>query len=303
MNAPENGDALILGAQLAAAQAAETRHQAARPEPKDPSPLAGISYDLPPGRTRPTPLPAGPSDELIDEFADRFTSGSDDQRARLRSALTMDDLYTVLRYARRAAVRALRAGDEDDQSGGQRGHGGHGGQQIAARAVNALAAIDTDRVDARDLIWQACLLAYAVRRTGGDVVAVFEAAAARADSQTALATSARSADDRQASCVSGASGRSRPPAASGWPRTTAAGTRPATTSSTSPNASRPRSPPTEPGSSASRPSAPSRSRSGCAWTGTRSPTPSLTRLARRSRAACWCGAAWRARARSCRLST
>ncbi len=97
----------------------------------------------------------------------------------------MDDLYTVLRYARRAAVRALRAGDEDDQSGGQRGHGGHGGQQIAARAVNALAAIDTDRVDARDLIWQAGLLAYAVRRTGGDVVAVFEAAAARADSQTA----------------------------------------------------------------------------------------------------------------------
>ena len=52
MNAPDESgpQPLILGAQLAAAQAAEARHQAAAacPDPKEPSPLAEITYNLPP---------------------------------------------------------------------------------------------------------------------------------------------------------------------------------------------------------------------------------------------------------------
>jgi hypothetical protein len=163
------GQPLILGAQLAAARAAEARHQAARADSQEPSPLAGISYDLPPAELGLLHFRPASADELIDEFADRYASGTDDQRAEYRSALTMDDLYTVLHYARRAVVRALRAADP----------------QLAARAVNALAAVDTDRVDPRDLIWQAGLLAYAVRRVGGATIEIFEAAAARADRQTA----------------------------------------------------------------------------------------------------------------------
>ncbi|HET7015450.1 MAG TPA: hypothetical protein VFI65_16150 [Streptosporangiaceae bacterium] len=169
---------LILGAQLAAAQAADARHQAAeaeaaasaaRPGPREPNPLAGISYDLPPEELGLLHFRLTRPDEQLDQFAERFASGTADQRARLRSILTIDDFYTLLFYARRAVVRALRSRDV----------------QVAARAVSVLAAVDTDRVDGRDLIWQAGLLAYAVRQVGGEVIEVFEKAASLACDQTA----------------------------------------------------------------------------------------------------------------------
>ena len=56
--------------------------------------------------------------------------------------------------------------------------------QVASRGLNALAVIDSERIDGRDLIWQAGLLAYAIRRLDGPVTELFEAAAALADGQT-----------------------------------------------------------------------------------------------------------------------
>lgn len=194
MNAPSNGDGngsgpdtgqpgpdqppIILGAQLAAAQAADTRHHAAeaaaaaaRPEPRDPNPLAGIVYDQPREELSLLRFRLTGPDEQLDQFAERFASGSADQRARLRSILTIDDFYTLFVYARRAVVRALRARDV----------------RVAARAVNVLAAVDVDRVDDRDLMWQAGLLAYAVHQVGvdGAVTEVFEKAASLATNETA----------------------------------------------------------------------------------------------------------------------
>lgn len=51
----------------------------------------------------------------------------------------MRDFYTVLSYARRAAVRALRSNDAE----------------LACRGVAALSVIDENRIDWRDLAWQA----------------------------------------------------------------------------------------------------------------------------------------------------
>jgi hypothetical protein len=88
---------------MAAARVAETRHQAV---PRGPSPLAGVAYRRDLSLLRFTPVPA---DEFIDAFVDRFQASSREDRARQRSALTMDDFYTLLAYARRTVVRALRS--------------------------------------------------------------------------------------------------------------------------------------------------------------------------------------------------
>jgi len=91
--------------------------------PCGPSPLAGVAYGQGLSLIRFTEVPA---DERIDEFVGRFAVSSGQDRARLRSALTMDDFYTVLGYARRAAVRTMRNGDGE----------------VASRGVAALAVLD-----------------------------------------------------------------------------------------------------------------------------------------------------------------
>jgi hypothetical protein len=132
----------------------------------EPSPLAGVAYER--GLSLLHFREVG-TDAVIDEFASRFAAGGADDRARLRSAMTEADCDLVLTYAWRASARSLR----------------HGDGTAAARAAAALGAVDATRIDARDLIWQAALLSYAIVRTSGDAAATFRAAAALADGQTA----------------------------------------------------------------------------------------------------------------------
>ena len=127
--------------------------------PQGQSPLAGVAYRGETSLLRFAPLPA---DELIDGLVDRFEASSREDRARLRSALTKSDFYKLLAYARRAVVRGLRSGDV----------------RVASRGLVAVAVADYDRVDRRDLAWQAGLLSYAIGRISGDVAGPFQAAAA-----------------------------------------------------------------------------------------------------------------------------
>ena len=68
-----------------------------------------------------------------------------------------------------AAVRAMRSRDG----------------QVARRAVIALAVIDLDRIDCRDLAWQAGILQYAIGSIGADAAETFEEATALAAGQAA----------------------------------------------------------------------------------------------------------------------
>jgi hypothetical protein len=162
----EHGEPLALGAQMAAALAAEARHQAEAP---DRSPLAGIGYDPTRGELNLLDFAEVSQDDAIDGFVDTFAAADPDERMQLRSSLTMDDFYTVLVYARRAAVRAMRSADS----------------RLALRAVIALAVIDLDRIDWRDLAWQVGILRYAFGRIGADTAEAFEQATALAAGQTA----------------------------------------------------------------------------------------------------------------------
>lgn len=148
---------------MAAARAAENRHQAI---PRGTSPLDGVTYQGDLSLLRFSPVPV---DEFVDEFVDRFEASSPEDRARQRSALTMRDFYTLLAYARRVVLRALRSGDDS----------------VARRGVIALTVVDSDRVDWRDVAWQAGLLSYALGRISGDVVGLFQAASELGEGQTA----------------------------------------------------------------------------------------------------------------------
>jgi hypothetical protein len=130
-----------------------------------------VAYDPAAGELNVLHLAPTRKDELIDEFVDHFAASGSEERDLQRSSLTMDDFYTVLTYARRAAVRALRSNDGE----------------LARRGVTALSVIDENRIDWRDLTWQAALLSYAIHRVSGNVTEAFDTAASLANGETSQA--------------------------------------------------------------------------------------------------------------------
>lgn len=73
-----------------------------------------------------------------------------DERARLRAGLSDSDQHTLITFARRIALATLRTGDP----------------AALVAAFEALAAIDGERVDERDLASAAALVTYAAQRAG-----------------------------------------------------------------------------------------------------------------------------------------
>jgi len=153
---------VVLGAELANAKAVEARHREATPAP---SPLVGVRYDLAPGEGDLFRFVESSRDEVILRFIHYCRGLDHGERAQVRSSLTMDDLYTLLTFARRAALRALRANDSE----------------IVVRGIEAISLIDAERIDRRDAVWESALLAYAGGRTGLNVGDAFTAAASAAE--------------------------------------------------------------------------------------------------------------------------
>jgi hypothetical protein len=78
----------------------------------------------------------------------------------MRDGIGVDEAYTLLAYARRASVFALRSGDAS----------------LVADGLGAAAAIPYERIDPRDGLVALALLHHAGRRCGHGAVALFEAA-------------------------------------------------------------------------------------------------------------------------------
>jgi hypothetical protein len=132
---------------MAAAQRAERRHRF-----RDPSPLAGVSYDGLAGEYDMHRFVSSPVDEAVGSFAERFDLAAEEERARLKDALTMDDLYTLMTFARRCVLRSLRGAPPE----------------LLRAAAAALRAVDERRVDVRDVAWATALVAWAAQRAGID---------------------------------------------------------------------------------------------------------------------------------------
>lgn len=134
---------VVIGTQLAAARSEEARVRAEHPTL--PSPL-GVRYDFWSGELDLARLVPSSIDGQIRSLVLRFLELEDEDRSRLRTSLTIDDLYTVLQFVRRSALSSLRDRDEG----------------LATDALSAITLVDVDRVDWRDVPGPLELAAYSV---------------------------------------------------------------------------------------------------------------------------------------------
>ncbi len=163
----DRGDFIVLGEELARATAAEELRKAQGE--LELSPMPEQVYDYWRGETsliRPVALPL---DSAIAELCKRFAAADERAREHLRSAISMDEFYTLLTFARRSAVFAIRGRDANWVEAG----------------MTAVAMIDSQRVDYRDILVALSLLHHAARRIGIDVALVFRQTAARCKPDTA----------------------------------------------------------------------------------------------------------------------
>ncbi len=153
---------VTIGQEFAAAQAAEPRRLRAN---------SGRASPLPPGRYDPwlgqlrlfdiVPLPLDSALTSYVRAAGRLTAG---QRAQRRDATSLDDAYTLLAFARRSAVFAMRSGDA----------------ALVLDGLRACAAANSSRVDERDVLVALALLRHAAGRCH-DAAALLRAAGADAE--------------------------------------------------------------------------------------------------------------------------
>jgi hypothetical protein len=136
---------LVLGAELARPAAADGRHRAREAQP---SPLGSVRYAW--DAVNLWRWVDAPQDGELSAFATTYAGLDSAERARARSSLTMDDFYTLLTFARRCALAAIRTRD--------------GGKVRAA--LDAMSAIEIERVDWRDVVVEAGFACYAGRRLG-----------------------------------------------------------------------------------------------------------------------------------------
>lgn len=172
-NSPDEPDspddhAFVIGGEYAAASSAEQRHQDERGN-QEPSPLEGIGYDFWAGHHDLLTLAPSPADEKARILVTSYQGAGAEEASRIRDALTMDDFYTLLTFARRSAVRALRTED----------------RELARDAVMATALIESERVDWRDILVALGLATYALRALSADPDGLIAQARAMAEPSTA----------------------------------------------------------------------------------------------------------------------
>jgi hypothetical protein len=129
------------------------------------SPLAGRSYDKWAGEFDLSDPRHSPLDDKLVAFCRRFAASDADARRLLRRSISMDELYTLIAFANRCAVFAIRS------------------RAIATveDGLVALAAIDPSRIDFRDAVSSINLLDHAARAIGAKASGPFTFAASLAD--------------------------------------------------------------------------------------------------------------------------
>jgi hypothetical protein len=147
---------VVLGQQMADAFKREERHRAATGPVA--SPLEGIAYDPRRGELDLHRFVESPIDRTVSDFAASYERLGNEEVGEVRAALSMDDFYTLLSFVRRSVLASLRG-----RSSPSLEHG-----------LVAITAIDQERVDWRDVVVAAELLAWAIARAGGDHAAQFQ---------------------------------------------------------------------------------------------------------------------------------
>lgn len=134
---------IVLGAELAAARRREQPRLMAGP--CEPSPLAGWGYVFESGEYDLMNVREGPVDARLHQIVRTFLEQPADRRDQVRARLDLDELSTLVQFAKRCAVLALNESPADWLQDG----------------LMALAMIDEARIDPRDVAWATALLSHA----------------------------------------------------------------------------------------------------------------------------------------------
>jgi hypothetical protein len=140
----ENEPEIVIGQQMADAVAREHSHRAAWTGST--SALSDVRYDWSKGEGDLLRIREAPADRQVESFLERVLAVAD-HIEDVRGALTTDDFYTLITFAQRAIVRALRGAPTD----------------VIRRALAGIALIDPVRGDARDFSWVIALSAWGVQ--------------------------------------------------------------------------------------------------------------------------------------------
>ena len=144
----------VLGREMAKAAEAEKRRQQ---QGARESPLPKQGYDFWHGDQSlidPTPSPL---DDVLREVVRKYAATEPKQRAVMRESISMDGFYTLMTFASRSAVFAIRERKVE----------------FVRDGLTAIAMIDQERVDFRDIPTNLPLLYHAATRIGADADGMF----------------------------------------------------------------------------------------------------------------------------------
>jgi hypothetical protein len=158
---------VILGAEWLKAEEAEKRRKASGEAGVSPMPAGKYEFSVEElGLVNPKP---NALDAALTALCRRYAQSDPATRQHMRRSIDGDELYTLWNFAERAAVFALR-------------------ERSAARladGLNALALIERERVDFRDLYTSVGMLHYSAEQIGANHQKLFRDAAALAEPGTA----------------------------------------------------------------------------------------------------------------------
>jgi hypothetical protein len=138
-----------IGREFSAALNAEADHRSVTTR-RDASPLSGISYDLASGDFDLVRFSKSPTDVAVRAVVAGFRIADEATSDNLRDLMTLDDFYSLSAFTRRSVVSATR-----DRNPGRTREG-----------LVAIAMVDIDRGDWRDLLVATGLVASALRDLG-----------------------------------------------------------------------------------------------------------------------------------------
>jgi hypothetical protein len=176
---------VVLGQQLADARSTERKHR--REHPAN-SPLAGHNYEPFEGNPFVLGFRSSPTDDIVRSFLESFAEYDDEVRDSARRGLTADDFYLLFAFANRCVAGAVSEGSQDR----------------AVAGLEALSAMDADRMDFRDVHMAAGRLAWVLKWLGQPAEDRVRSAAERSEPRVAeilQATARRASPDPHESAL------------------------------------------------------------------------------------------------------
>jgi len=157
----------VLGQQLADAHSAETKWRESGAGGK--SPLLDTEYDFWRGDLSLISPTANPLDDEIRRLCKQYVLSDADGRYKIRHSISMDQFYTLINFAKRSAVFGVREAKAE----------------LVVDGLTAIAIVEQERVDFRDILWCLGLLYHAANKAGGNAEQMFHDAAALAEPEVA----------------------------------------------------------------------------------------------------------------------